>query len=143
MKGKNKIIMDIAKIAICFIILFPFFSTNAQNQAKVDSSIYKIYPWIDIPISATGFVTNMIGIKMVKNKPSISLDEIAKLDPSGINFLDKRAIHQNYDFHETAHNLSDYGLNFTVALPLLLLFDKKIKSDWYKVLLLYAEAHVK
>ena len=84
-------------------------------------------------------MTNLIGISHTLNKEDISLVEIQSLNRESINGFDNFSLKQDPSKADTYVNYSDYVLTFSVALPVFLIFDKRISKDWYKILLLYME----
>jgi len=120
-----------------FMLLIPI---DAQEQ----NSTYKVYnikPWIDVSITIVGGITNYYGLQVIHDKPKFESATVVNLDPKDVNWFDRSATKQDPDFAETAHIISNYGLNVSFGLPFFLLLDKKIRNDWYEIIILYLETH--
>lgn len=104
-----------------------------------ESDVYDCNPWVNGVITLGAAVTNYYGLRVVDRKSPLDSLDISKLDRNDINAFDRSATWQNASKIHQAQNISDYGMNGSFALPLLLLFDKEIRSDWAPILLLYLE----
>ena len=127
---------------ILFVLpLFIFISQiYGQKQDSLNNSVYKVNLWVDIPATIGGFITNDIGLRVVKNKQPLDSLKVVQLDPSEINWFDRGAAQQNVDSYSRAIEISNYGMSISIFLPLLLFGDKEIRKDWYKILILFFEA---
>ncbi len=112
----------------------------AQKQDTIRNSVYRINPKIDIPVTIAGYITNEIGLGIVRNKPPLDSLKVVQLDPSEINWFDRGAARQDVDSYTRAIEISNYGMSISVFFPLLLFGDKEIRKDWYKILVLFLEA---
>ena len=92
-------------------------------------------------MTAVAGLTNFIGLQRVKDKPKLDEATIASLSPDNINWFDRGATKQNTSFADQASKISDFGMNLSFAIPLILLFDNDIRYNWLKGLLMYLEAH--
>jgi membrane-associated phospholipid phosphatase len=115
------------------------FQADAQEQAYVKNSIYKLNPWITVPIIVGGFVTNYYGVKYLKSKPGIDSATVAKLSPADVNAFDRGASKQNPADAVPFQKASDIGITATVLLPAFLFADKNIRTDFVRVSLIYLE----
>ena len=113
--------------------------TLVSETEDDDRALYHIRPWIDVPLTAVAYVTNYIGLQRVNDKPRLDSAAVANLDPSKIPSFDKRAIEQDPEFHGTAHTISDVAMKASFAAPFFLLFDDKVREDWWEVILLYLQ----
>jgi membrane-associated phospholipid phosphatase len=123
-----------------FIFLFSIacnFLIVGQDSLK--TKVYKVNPYIEIPVTAVLTVTNFWGLNVVDSKPDLDSITIISLDANNINRFDRSATRQNVDFAPTARMLSDYGLYISYAIPFFLAIDKEIRKDWAPLLLLYLE----
>ncbi len=122
-------------LLLCALILSA--SLKAQKQ---DSSVYKMnYKW-DIPITAAGYISNFLGLISLREKPSLSEEEIMGLDRMDIWAFDRGATYHD-PYSGDAQVISDRTMQISILLPALLMFDEKIRHDWPDLLLLYLEAH--
>ena len=129
------------RIFICLVILF-FLSLNSwsQKQDSLDLKVYNVKPHIDIPITVAALATNYWGLQVVGRKALLDSMTIINLDANDINRFDRSATQQDAEYAPQAQRISDYGMYVSYALPLLFLFDKKIRKDWAEVFLLYFQA---
>lgn len=135
------------KNAFLLTVIFFVIGFNAMAQVVVDSSqvdqkpvyksVYKIKYGIDIPLTVAGDAWSLYGMSVIYNRDSVPFSEIAALDKSKINKLD-RPIADNYS--KKAAKASDYFFYGSMPLPLVLMFDRKIRKDAPKIGLLYLEA---
>jgi hypothetical protein len=88
-------------------------------------------------VAAVG--TNYWGLQIVDRKPALDSMTIINLDANDINRFDRSATEQDAEFAPKARTISDYGMNISFALPLLLLADKEIRKDWADLLILYLQ----
>ena len=112
----------------------------AQKQDSLKNKVYKVNPFIDVPITAVAAVTNFLGLRLIDQKSILDSMTIINLDPHDVNWFDRSATRQNADFAPTAQTISDFGMYGSYALPLLLLTDQDIRKDWAELLLLYLES---
>jgi membrane-associated phospholipid phosphatase len=124
---------------LCFV--FIGLTANSQNPDSV-SKVYKIYPFIDLPIIAVGAIANPIGLEYVRNKTPLDSAVVVNLGPNDVNWFDRPATWQSVDFTPTAEKISDWGVNVSIVLPALLFLDKDIRSEWLSVIVLYVESHM-
>jgi membrane-associated phospholipid phosphatase len=115
----------------------PIFSQPFANDSSFHP--YEVNYWVTGSICGVGLVTNLMGISHTLNKEDISLVEIQSLNRESINGIDYLSLKQDPSKADTYLHYSDYVLTFSVALPVFLLFDKRISKDWYNILLMYME----
>ena len=127
------------RIIISFLLSLTVVILFSQKQDSLKYKVYKINPFIDIPVTAVAAVTNTLGLRLVDKKPILDSITIANLDPHNINRFDRSVTNQDADFALTAQRISDFGMYGSYALPLLLLVDQDIRKDWAELLLLYIE----
>lgn len=127
------------RFLLLVIVLFSYLNLYGQQEDE-EKKVYKVNYWIDVPITITGYVTNEIGLRIVRDKPALDESELQDLHVSDINWLDRSAAKQSYDFYSTAIDMSDFGLAASLSLPVILFVDKEIRSDWLDIALLYLEA---
>lgn len=129
------------RIFICLVILF-FLSLSSwsQKQDSLELKVYHVRPQVDIPITVVALATDYWGLQIVRRKPPLDSITIINLDANDINRFDRSATQQDAAYAPQARKISDYGMYGSYALPLLFLFDKKIRKDWAEVFLLYFQA---
>ncbi len=121
-----------------FFLLIPSF-LYAEGEDSVKNQVYKLNPYVDIPVTAVLSVTNFWGLNIVDRKPALDSLTILGLDAHNINWFDRSATRQSAAFAPKARSISDVGMYGSYALPFLLLIDQEIRKDWAPLLLLYLE----
>lgn len=126
---------------IAVLLSFAFINGVYSQDSIKDLSYhpYRVNYWITGPILGAGLAANYFGISRVLNKDNLSLTEIQQLNEGDINGFDKWALNLNTWNASVFADYSDYTLMASIAMPVLLLFDKSIKKDWLDVLLIYLE----
>jgi hypothetical protein len=79
--------------------------------------------------------------KVIKSKIDITGPELAAANTHVFTGLDHIALEQDPSKRDFYAKASDYSLPVLIALPALLAFDKNIKKDWFRILLMYYEMH--
>lgn len=130
------------KHLITFVtLIFVIQSVNAQNKEAKPPSIYKVnYKW-EIPAAATFFIFQSYGYSWVNGKPTLTETEINNLDANDIWKFDRWATQQDASKTNQAHETSNYIMYGSVALPIFLALDPKIRKDWLPLSVLYVETH--
>ncbi len=129
------------KYQLKIIILAISIICCVQQANSQDSSFhpYHVNYWVTGSICAVGLTTNYIGIPLILHKPNLSQVELDGLNKDGINSIDKWAFNHDPKQRKSYEDYSNYTLSGAVTLPILMLFDKKIRKDWSDVLLMYIE----
>jgi membrane-associated phospholipid phosphatase len=99
--------------------------------------VYKIKPAIDVPVTVLGGGWTLYAFSQIYNREHSTVAQINALNPDNINGFDRWAYKV---YSEKAATASDYFLYGAMPLPLFLLFDKSIRSDFGKISVLYLEA---
>lgn len=84
-------------------------------------------------------MTNYLGIPQTLGKQGISVLEILALNRESISGIDYWALKQDPSKTDAYLTYSNYVLTLSVALPVALMFDKRMRRDWYDLLLMYME----
>ena len=119
--------------------------STKSTDSNVNTKIYHVNrPVLGVVIGG-GMVANYFGVKRMKNKPSLTLDELNFVSsPSQIaliNKFDRWGLRQKASDRDRFNNLSSNGLAVMVFIPCLLVIDKKIGKDWGDLLFMYVEGH--
>ncbi len=122
-----------------FLVVFLFASTFFAQEAEKEENAYKINPYISASIGVVGTTANYFGIIKIRDKTDISEEVVLGLDKNKINSFDRRALFQDPSKRSTRNTISDIGAIATFVAPVFLLADKRIKSQWLDVGLLYFE----
>ncbi len=130
------------KRALLLSLIFAFIAqVTAQKEDTITHpKVYKMnYAW-DIPITSVGFISNFLGLYSLRDKPSLTEEEISVLNRNDIWAFDRGATYFE-PYEGNAQVISDRTMQVSIVLPALLMFDPKIRKDWPDLLLLYLEAH--
>ncbi len=114
--------------------------SNLQQQpAKAGIHPYNVNIWLSGSIALAGGVANFLGIPSLLHKQNISALEIQNLNRDIIRGFDRWAL--NLDPSNTAiyTTLGDVTMDLCLAAPAALAFNKKVKQDWGKMLIMYLE----
>jgi len=123
------------------------FCQSADSIVKPSVKIkrYHVNYWVTGSIIGVGMVSDYFAIGRLKSKPKITSDELAFINTDQqknlINSIDRWALKQNVSQRGLYTNISDYGEIVIFLLPSLLIIDKKIRKDWFDILLMYVEGH--
>lgn len=112
-------------------------ATTTQAPPEGRRQVYKIKPWLDIPLTLATDGWALYGMSVIYGRDEIPQSEIDGLDRNNVNKFD-RSIIDNYS--ESAKSTSDLFFYGSMPLPLLLLLDKEIRRDGPKVGLMYLQA---
>lgn len=112
-------------------------TTTNEPGNKYADDVYKInYKWeVPLTLALDGF--SLYGMSQIYNRDKASEATINALNYNDINSFD-RPVWDNYD--TKAKDLSDKFFYGSMPLPIILMLDKEIRKDWYKVGLLYLQA---
>ncbi|OHX64764.1 phosphatase PAP2 family protein [Flammeovirga pacifica] len=117
----------------------------AQDSLKWYHSKSKIYyapPVTTGSIAAAGLVANVLGIRMLNARPSISESTVLGLDRNNVNAFDRHVFDHDVNDRENSHNFTDWGLYISAVMPFALFIDKDIRKDWFEVSLMYLETQM-
>jgi len=129
------------------------FCSKADSLVKVKDSIvksekikvYRINYFVEGSIIVVGMVGDLFAIPRLKNKASLSDEELifANTDQQKnlINTVDRWALKQPTSDRTTWKKISDDGEICVFLLPALLMIDKNIRKDWLRLLFMYVEGH--
>jgi hypothetical protein len=139
------------KNILSFLTVLIFYTTafcqSADSTVKPKEKIkrYKVNYWVTGSIIGVGMVSDYFAISRLKSKPKITTEELAFINSDQqknlINSIDRKALGQNISNRDLYTSISDYGEIVIFLLPSLLIIDKKIRKDWFDILLMYVEGH--
>jgi membrane-associated phospholipid phosphatase len=98
--------------------------------------VYKLKLAIDLPVTIILDATTLYGFSKIYNKPRLTNEELASLNPKNVNRFDRSAIKH---FDNGASRVGDFLFYGSQPLPLLLLLDKRMRKDFPKLVTLYLE----
>jgi membrane-associated phospholipid phosphatase len=114
---------------------------NGQVSKSEHEKVYRLNYKFEIPVTVGIMAINYYGFSLIKQKPALEVSQINALNKNDVWAFDRRALEQYYSYssRQKALTISDWGMNIALALPILLIIDKKIRKDWYDILLIYVE----
>ena len=127
---------------IVCLALVSFLTMNACAQTDTLASVkkqpvYNIKPWLDVPLALAGTGWTLYGFSKIYGRDEVPEADILALDRNNVNKFD-RPVTDNYSIK--AKEASDKFFYGSMGLPLVLLFDNKIRKDALRVGILYLEA---
>jgi len=126
------------RIPLLLILLW----VNTAHGQPDSGKIYFAKPLYELPASAALLTASSFGFKALDKASSFTAEDLKKLDPGKVNAFDRNIIFKNPAKAKTAQKNSDLFLNISIASPVILMLDKKIRKDWLDLLSLYAVTHV-
>ncbi len=117
------------------------FSTASllAQPANDTSGIYHVNLWVSGGVALAGTYTNIVGLPKVKDKDRLSELELEQLLQTGVSRFNQPGLTQDPAKREQAHQVSDFLMYGTAAMPLLLFLDGKVKKDYLDVAMMYFE----
>lgn len=115
---------------------------TSQTKSVNGEKSYKINFKAETSFTLALFAANAIGLNLLKNKTPLTSDQINLLDINDVWKFDRRAVEQSFsvDVRKNYWQISEWGMNVSIFLPALFIFDRKIKEDLLDIVLLYFEA---
>ncbi len=136
--SQNSPIDSLLKTPTDTVTLIP----GKDSTVKAQSSIhpYKIRFWLSGGISVIGSIGDYYAIPRILGKKKITDEELAALNPSILTRLDRWALMQDPTKRVYFDHMSDNVITGIFLLPVTLAFDKNIRHDGLKLLLMYYES---
>jgi hypothetical protein len=113
------------------------FVLRPVNPSPDREDVYRIKAGVDVPLTLTGVAWSLYGFSKIYNKDTSTTAQIMALNRNDISRFNRSAIDQ---YSQKAFNTANIFFYGSMPLPLVLLLDKKIRPDMFKVLFLYIEA---
>ena len=142
----RKIIDSTSNKPIYWLYVFSLLTMQVPSmcaQQVYDSiKVYQVSPWLELSISAGSFVLAKKGFSNLGRISRLNIDQLSDYDHIRANGLDRRlSCFRNCAF-ERSQEISDLALNITLIAPISLIFDRRIRKDWFDILALYVESEV-
>jgi hypothetical protein len=103
---------------------------------------YRMNYWFSGGLSLVATAANIYAIpNIIKAKPELTDQEIASLNTRVFNGFDRWALEQDPSRRDINYRNSDYALPVIIAATGALGFDKQIRKDWLRILMMYYETH--
>lgn len=129
------------------LVLCCFLAAAYPGNAQKDTlslkagPVYKMHLKYELTGSAALVVASYYGFRALDRTATMNADEVAQLNVKNINSFDRSIVNMNPAGFEKAQSRSDFFLNFSIASPVLLMLDKKMRKDWLDLLTLYMVSH--
>lgn len=138
------------KLFNCYLIamLLCYACQSVIAQSKTDQpepateKIYHLNYWVSGGFVLTGAITGQLGLMRVNGKDDIPEGHLGTIVSRGVSNFDQWSLRQNTEKMREAAETSDKIFFGSMALPVLLFLDKKIRHRWYDISLMYAEAQI-
>lgn len=127
------------RLSFLLVLLFSAGMILGQKTTVKKEKVYKMNYWVDVPVTAGLFTAYYFGLESLTRKPNPDSLQIAALNKNDVWWFDRTALYQDVDKMDRARYISDIGLRVASVMPFLLLIDKRIRKDWYDIILLYLE----
>jgi len=116
--------------------------TKESHQPEEVKHVYRMNYWVSIPFSLVATAADIYAIpNIIKGKKGLTDEELAGLSSNTHNKFDRWALEQDPTKREVNYKGSDYMLPVVIASAAALGFDKKIRKDWVRLLMMYYEMH--
>jgi len=131
----------VKKTILYFIACFTLINANGQDSISEHKKIYRLNYKVEVPVTVGLIAANYYGFGVLRRKPNLNTYQINSLNKTDVWAFDRRALEQDYSYssREKYLTVSDWGMNISIFMPVLLFIDKKIRKDWYDIVLLYLE----
>ncbi len=145
--------MKLLIVLPAFLFSVSVFCSNADSVVNIHDSlskpvktkVYHINYFVEGAVICVGMVGDLFAIPRLKNKPSLTDEELVFANSDAqkdlINTADRWALHQNSADRTLWEKVSDDGEIGIFLLPSLLMIDKTIRKDWLRLLFMYVEGH--
>jgi membrane-associated phospholipid phosphatase len=107
-------------------------------KGQLTGKEYRINPWINSSIIIGGIVADYYGVRILSSKPGASYATVINLSPANVNVFDRSASQQDPALMKHAKIMSDWYLDASIAMPLFLALDGRIRADALNVSVVYA-----
>lgn len=113
-----------------------------DQDKTIQPQLYRMNYWLSAGISLASTAANIYAVpNIIKAKQPMSDAELAGLDKTIFSGFDRWALTQDPAKRDINYQYSDYLLPVIIAGAGTLAFDKKIRRDWLRLLMLYYETH--
>ena len=142
---KNIKIITLLLISICIWAPSQAQQKDTTHSAEIPINVGRPSPfvvnyWVTGGVIAAGLVGDYYAIPRIKNKSSISDQELDNLDRTDMSGIDRWALQQKYANSKNFAKISDYSMSaWLVVAPFTLLCDKPMRKDWLKIFAMYYE----
>jgi len=115
--------------------------TVVQHE-KTTPHNYRMNYWLSGGFSLAATAANIYAIpSIIKSKHDFTDKELLALNKDAFNGFDKWALTQDPSQRDQFYQASDYVLPAIIVSTGVLGFDKKVRADWLRILMMYYETH--
>ena len=116
---------------------------TVQQKARASSvHLYRVNGWTTGAFCVVASAANVYAIpNLIKGKPELTYQEIQGLNRDAVPWFDRWALQQDPSKRPMYMKTADYVLPGIILTPAILGFDKKVRKDWARILLMYYEMH--
>ena len=112
------------------------------SQDKNTPHKYRMNYWVSGGFSLVATAANIYAIpSIIKSKTDLTDDEIRGVNKEAFNGFDRWALELDPSQRDQFYKASDYTLPVIIAATGALGFDKAIRKDWFRILMMYYEMH--
>ncbi len=127
-----------------FLLLLLLCSTQLVATAQKDSLKKQVYN-VNLKYELTGSLVFMtasyFGFRQLDKLANFNEADLAKLNINNINAFDRPVASYDPAKFYRAQTRSDFFLNFSIATPVVLALDKRIRRDWLDIVTLFLATH--
>jgi len=109
----------------------------ATDSSPVKHRTYKLKPAVDIPLTAIGTGWSLYAFSKIYSKDKTPEEVVLNLNKQNIPSFDRPGADV---YHPKADELGDMLFYGSMPLPILLMLDKKVRKDGFRVALMYLES---
>ncbi len=128
-------------IILYSLLLASFFSHAQLDSLRPDNKVYKVDLKYELPGSLLFMTASYFGFRELDRVATFDESDVLKLNPQNINGFDRSAAFYNPAGFDKAQAHSDLFLNISIASPVLLALDGKIRKDWLDLVTMYLVTH--
>jgi membrane-associated phospholipid phosphatase len=124
--------IDSAKLTVDTIL--PLQQPDVKQQP---GQVYKLNLGVDIPVTATGTIWSLYAFSKIYNKDPSDPETISNLKKTDVNRFDRWAIRP---YNKKVDDLSYIPFYASMPMPVVFLFDERMRKDMVKLSFMYLEA---
>ncbi|WMX16691.1 phosphatase PAP2 family protein [Aureispira sp. CCB-E] len=124
------------KLLVVYLLLLSYWGSFGQDNSTTFSSPYRLSWAVDVPIITTAVGAGVTYLILDSQTPVLSESYINSLNRRDVWGVDQAA---TYNWSMPVARVSDVFLYTSFAVPFTLLADRKVRKDYLKIGLMYAE----
>lgn len=128
--------------SVCILFLLLACCCRSQAQLRDSARVYHVKTVYELGGATALLVASSFGFKALDRVSTLYPEDLAALNPQDVNSFDRSIIFKDPARAESSQSKADLFLNISIASPVLLMLDGKIRKDWLDLLSLYLVTHV-